>query len=106
MPVAVRASLFVLAIAVVCAPYALAAQSSELENAIRAELLKDERAQLLSPEELNSLVQALSADAEGQNITASDISWRQAAPESGGAGTPAQTLPPIIVLVVLALVLG
>lgn len=57
------------------------AQETELSQAIRASLLSDPRSQNLSEDEFDSMVQALTAAATEEGMTARDIMWRPEEPE-------------------------
>lgn len=67
------------------------AQETELSKAIRTSLLADPRSQNLSEEELASMVEALTAAAMEQKLTAEDIAWRPEEPESETASVPIDT---------------
>jgi len=57
------------------------AQETELSQAIRTSLLADPRSQNLSEEEFDSMVEALTAAALKEGMTARDIMWRPEEPE-------------------------
>lgn len=69
----------------------VSAQEQELSAAIRASLLTDPRSQALSSEELDSMVQALTAAALQEGITAEDIMWRPEEPEADALPESADT---------------
>ncbi|HEY4488199.1 MAG TPA: hypothetical protein VJB97_01660 [Candidatus Paceibacterota bacterium] len=54
------------------------AQSSELRETIRAEILKDPRAASIPESQLASMIDALAREAEAQGITPADITWTPA----------------------------
>ncbi len=56
--------------------YAQTSTSTELSTAIRAALLKDPRASSLTSVQLDAMIEALSAQAKSQGVTAQDIAYR------------------------------
>lgn len=59
-------------------PFAVGAQSSGLEDAIRIEIMKDPRTRTIPVDQLEAMVESLTAAAEAQGVTESDITWRPA----------------------------
>jgi preprotein translocase subunit SecG len=84
-------------------PALLLAQSDELREAIRAELLKDARAEGISDAQLNLLVEALAEDAAAQGLRAEDISPQFAEAERASALAVSNGVLSAIIFVLLAL---
>jgi hypothetical protein len=72
MAIGLVAALFVL----FAAPYAIAQSQDDLRGTIRAQLLSDPRTANLSEAELNAMVELLASEAEAQDISSADITWR------------------------------
>ena len=64
------------------------ASTTELQNAIRQQLLTDPRTARLNPNQLNSLVQTLSNQASKQGITPAQITWTPGVVRSRLIATP------------------
>jgi len=62
--------------AVFAVPLFVHGQETDLRTSIRAALLSDPRTEKLSAAEMDAMVEILSAEAEKQGITSSDIQWR------------------------------
>ena len=60
--------------------YAQASNSAELNATIKAAILKDPRTAGLSAAQIQSMIQALSAKAQSQGVTAQDIAYRPGTP--------------------------
>lgn len=76
------------ATAVLSVPLLAAAQANGLENAIRAEIMKDPRSQDIPPVQMDAMVTALAQTAAAQGVSESDITWKPAT--RGTAAAPAE----------------
>ena len=63
------------------------AQEDELSTTIRAALLSDPETANLSQADLDAVVAALAAEAEGQGVTGEDIAWRPQEPAPAGSAS-------------------
>jgi hypothetical protein len=75
------------AAAVIAVPFMAGAQSLGLQNAIRAEIMKDPRSSEIPPAQIDAMVSALAQTAAAQGVSETDITWRPAT--RAGAGEPA-----------------
>lgn len=77
----IRTSITFVLLAVLVTPFMTSAneQNASLEEVIRAEIQKDERAAGIPDAQLEAMVAALAEAARTQGVTASDILWRPAA---------------------------
>jgi hypothetical protein len=75
----------ILTAAVLALPLMVAAQSSGLSQAIRAEILKDPRSASIPSAQVDAMVASLAQAAAQQGVTESDITWRPV--EAGQDGT-------------------
>lgn len=75
-------------------PVIASAQSEDLRAAILASILSDTRAQTIPPEQLKILVDSLVAQAQAQNISASDILWKPQVAETAAVAVTQGTILP------------
>jgi hypothetical protein len=68
--------LIVLSLAVPSVHAQTAAGSADLSATIRAAILKDPRARSLSPDQINTIVNALTSQAKSSGLSAQSIAWR------------------------------
>jgi hypothetical protein len=61
---------------ILAVPFFAAAQQGDLQTAIRAALAQDPRSSEMPQGQFDALVEALTAQAEVEGITAHDIAWR------------------------------
>lgn len=70
--------------AVVALPLIAGAQSLGLQNAIRAEIMKDPRSADIPPTQIDAMVSALAQTAAAQGVSESDITWKPATRDGVG----------------------
>ena len=69
-----------------------ATSTADLSATIRSAILKDPRAQGLTPTQLEAMVEILTSQAQSQGMTAQDIAYRPGHPDTLGP-TPSSSLP-------------
>lgn len=78
----------VCAAALLAVPVCAAAQTTGLESAIRAEILKDPRAADIPQAQIDAMVSALAQTAAAQGVSEADITWKPATREGAAIGGP------------------
>ena len=73
--------------AVISIPFMLSAQTTGLQNAIRAEIMKDPRSADIPKAQIDAMVSALAQTASAQGVSEADITWKpvKASSAPGGA---------------------